>query len=313
MPGPFLRALALLTTTVVPIGAVAAHHSRGETTTIQACSAKRLGLLRLVEAASDCRRFERAVSWNVHGPKGDAGPAGAAGVKGDRGPAGERGPAGPKGDPGPALASLESLAGVACRAGGHDGKVKLGYDAAGHATFTCTAGSPTPPPPPPPPGGTVAVRLNELQTGAGAASDEFVELVNTGAAAADLGGFKLVNRSGRGTSDVVLATIADGTTLAAGGFYLFGGSGYTGARKPDHSFSSGLAATAGGVGLRDTTGRLVDSIGYGTATNALVEGHAAAAPPAGSSDVRRPDGHDTNDNAADFSTSAAPTPGAANR
>jgi hypothetical protein len=46
------------------------------------------------------------------------------------------------------------------------------------------------------------------------------------------------------------------------------------------------------------------------------EAAPAPAPPAtaapGSSSVRLPDGHDTNDNAADFSVSATPTPGAAN-
>jgi hypothetical protein len=165
---------------------------------------------------------------------------------------------------------------------------------------------------------TVAVSVNELSTGtSGAASDEFVELFNAGSGAADLTGFKLVYRSGTGTSDIGLATIPDGTMLASGAFYLFGGSGYAGAKKADQSFSSSLAATAGGVGLRDAAGKLTDSIGYGTATNALVETSPAPAPPAttppGSSVIRRPDGKDTNDNGADFAATATPTPGAPNR
>jgi hypothetical protein len=114
----------------------------------------------------------------------------------------------------------------------------------------------------------------------GAASNEFVELVNTGTAAADVGGYKLVYRSGAGTSDVTLATIPPGTTIAAGGFYLFGGSGYAGAVTPDQSFSAALAATAGGLALRDSSGAIVDSVGYGDAVNAFVEAHPAAAPPA---------------------------------
>jgi len=76
------------------------------------------------------------------------------------------------------------------------------------------------------------------------------------------------------------------------------------------------AATAGGLGLRDASGTLVDSVGYGTATNAFVEGSAAPAPPAaaapGKSAGRKPDGHDTDDNAADFSVLTSPTPGASN-
>ena len=113
-----------------------------------------------------------------------------------------------------------------------------------------------------------------------------------------------------------LATIPDGMTLAPGGFYLFGGSGYEGAKPANQSFSQALAASAGGVALRDTSGTIVDSVGYGTATNAFVRGTAAPAPPnaaaPGNSDVRLPDGHETGDNSADFSVSTSPTPRAAN-
>jgi hypothetical protein len=149
-----------------------------------------------------------------------------------------------------------------------------------------------------------------------AASDEFVEIVNAGTAAADLSGWKLVYRSASGTSDIVLATIPDGTTLAAGAFYLFGGAGYAGGAPADQSFSTGIAATGGGVGLRDAGGALIDSVGYGTATNAFVEGTVAPAPPTtaapGSSLARTPDGDDTDDNAADFVIDPSPTPKASN-
>jgi hypothetical protein len=183
----------------------------------------------------------------------------------------------------------------------------LSYDEAGHAVFMCA-----------PNAGTSAIRVNEVSTGtAGGASDEFVELVNAGTTVVDVGGYRLVYRSGSGTSDVLLATIPAGTPIAPGAFYLFGGSGYAGSKPPDQTFAAGLAATAGGVGIRDAAGELTDSMGYGTATNAFVESHPAPAPPAtptpGSSDVRLPDGHDTDDNAADFSMSAAATPGAPNR
>jgi hypothetical protein len=128
--------------------------------------------------------------------------------------------------------------------------------------------------------------------------------------------YKLAYRSGAGASDVTLATIPDGTTLAPGGFYLLGGSGYVGARPANQSFSQALAATAGGIGLREATGKLVDSVGYGPATNAFVEAHPAPAPPAtavpGSSDIRLPDGVDTDNNGVDFTITAAPTPGGPN-
>jgi hypothetical protein len=311
MPVSPLRSLLLILALAVPAGgAVAvARTPQDAVTTIQACASRAGGFLRLVARPSDCRRRERSVSWNVRGPQGApgvAGPAGAAGATGPRGPvgpSGEPGPKGPKGDPGAAIDSLERLAGLPCRGAG---TVKLDYDASGRATLTCVT---TP--------SSVPVTVNELSTGTtGAASDEFVELFNAGSVGANLSGFKLAYRSGTGTSDIGLATIPDGTIIAPGAFYLLGGSGYAGTKKADQSFSTALAAAAGGVGLRDAAGKLTDSIGYGTATNAFVETSPATAPPAtappGSSVIRRPDGKDTNDNGADFAVTANPTPGAPN-
>jgi hypothetical protein len=299
---------------------------------INACVKKKDGRVRIVAAAASCRRNELPLAWNAQGPAGPAGaagragatgpagvpgPAGAAGPKGDAGErgatgapgaAGRAGATGPQGPAGPALGALESLNGIGCRAGGHAGTVALTYDASGVATITCGSSGG---------GGTSALRVNELMTGStGAAANEFVEIVNTGSAAADIGGFRLAYRSAAGTSDVTLATVPAGTTLAVGGFYLFGGSAYAGTRAPDQSFSAAIAATGGGVAIRDSAGAILDSLGYGDAVNAFVEGHPAAAPPAtaapGSSTVRLPDGHDTNDNAADFSVSASPSPGSSN-
>jgi hypothetical protein len=295
---------------------------------INACVKKKDGRVRIVAPNASCRRNELPLAWNAQGPAGPAGaagkagatgpagPAGAAGptgAKGDAGPrgpsgaAGPAGPAGPQGPPGAGLSSLESLNGLSCHAGAQNGTVALSYDASGVATITCSGGG----------GGNASLRVNELMTGStGAASNEFVEIANTGTAGADIGGYKVAYRSAAGTSDVTLATVPTGTTLAAGGFYLFGGSGYAGTRAPDQSFSTAIAATGGGVALRDATGAIVDSVGYGDAVNAFVQAHAASAPPTtaapGSSLVRIPDGHDTNDNAADFSVSASPSPGGTN-
>jgi len=137
-----------------------------------------------------------------------------------------------------------------------------------------------------------------------------------GVTAADLSGWKVVYRSAAGTSDTTLVTVPAGTLLAAGSFYLFGGSGYAGARAADQSFASGLASAGGSVGIRDASGSLSDSVGWGTAANALIEGAVAPAPPStaapGSSIVRRPDGHDTNDNSADFTVAATASPRATN-
>lgn len=282
---------------------------------IWACAKKANGRLRAVAGPGRCRRGEQALSWNVQGPagppgsrgatgaagpQGAAGPAGAAGARGPTGATGATGPAGPP------LGSLDQLNGTPCHGGA--GTLSITYGSDGVAAISCAGGG----------GGSAVLKLNEFMTGTtGSAADEFVEIVNVGTAAADLSGYKLVYRSASGASDVSLATIPSGTTLAAGGFYLFGGSSYAGSPPPDQSFSTGLASTGGGLALRDASGTIVDSLGYGNAVNAFVRGAPAPAPPAaappGNSDVRLPDGHDSADNSVDFTVSITPTPRASNR
>jgi Lamin Tail Domain len=198
---------------------------------------------------------------------------------------------------------------VACTAAGASGTIEISYDSGRHAVLTCVAAEGG--------GGPAPLRINEFSVGTTSSlGDEFVELVNSGSAAASIGGFKLVYRSGAGTSDVALAAVPEGTSLAPGGFYLFGGASYAGAATADQSFTAGLASSAGGIALRDATGAIVDSVGYGTATNSFVEGSVAPAPAVtptpGSSAGRLPDGHDTNDNSADFAVGSSPSPRSAN-
>ena len=307
------------------------HRAKG---VIFACVQKQGGRLRVVGGAGSCRRGEQPLSWNIQGPQGkrgpsgeagSQGPAGASGAQGGRGATGAAGPAGAAGQAGargpagptwtcgtaPRLARRAERNGVPC-AGRRAGTLSVTYGASdGVASIACVGGGGGGG------GGSTGLTVNEVMTGiTGAASNEFVELYNGGSSAVDLSGYKLVYRSSAGTSDVTLGTIASGTTLAAGGFYLFGGSAYAGSATPDQSFSTSLAATGGGVALRDAAGAIVDSMGYGDAVNAFVESHPASAPPAaaapGNSAVRLPDGDDSNDNAADFSVSASPTPKAAN-
>ena len=301
-------------------------------TTIHAC-AMPSGVLRLAPSGRPCRGFEQRITWNARGPQGPPGPQGRSGPpgppgapgppgkEGERGPAGPRGEAGPPGPPGPAgpagppgpngepgegVSSIDALDGTSCSAGNAIGTLAVDYETDGRVVLTCNvAGSP--------PASGIPL-INEFMTGApGAAANEFVEVVNAGSGPADIGGFRLVYRSAAGTSDVLLATVPDGTTLPPGGRYLLGGSAYDGAAAVDQAFTTPLASTAGGLALRAPDGTVIDSVGYGvTATNAFVETAPAPAPPAGSSAGRVPDGRDTNDNAADFAVAAPPTPRAAN-
>jgi hypothetical protein len=163
---------------------------------IHACRKVDGGALRVVAKASACRHGERALAWNQRGVAGPTGPAGAQGPTG---------PQGPEGPAGPGLASFESLAGLGCTIGGEAGAISIAYDGSGLAQIHCVAGA----------GGDAVIRINEFSVGVeGALGDEFVEIANTGTAAADLSGWRLVYRSGAGTSDVSLGTLADGTMLA---------------------------------------------------------------------------------------------------
>lgn len=260
----------------VVVGAgLAAERIPGAHGVIHACRKVDGGRLRAVPAGTKCRANERPLKWNARGPAG------------------------------PGLASFDALAGLSCTLGERAGTIAITYNqATGAARIRCVVAASAP------------VRINELSTGVeGALTDEFVEVVNAGDAPAELAGYKLVYRSAAGTADVSLTTFPDGTVLAPGAFFLFGGSGYSGAHPADLTFATSLASVGGGLGLRDPSGALVDSVGWGTAANALVEGSAASAPaiaPApGKSAARHPDGHDTNVNAADFSE-GDPTPGAPN-
>jgi len=161
-------------------------------------------------------------------------------------------------------------------------------------------------------GAGMHVVINEVQAGSAAsASDEFIELFNPCATSIDLTGSTLVYRSAAGVSDVVVIALTK--PIAAGGYYLVTGPTFPDAGAPDQSYGAGkLAAAGGGIGLRDGAQLLVDSVGYGTATNAFVEGAAAPAPPNGQSIARKPNGTDSNHNDVDFAVAVTPTPRAAN-
>jgi len=347
-PHTLVRLVFLLAVLAAAGAAVAAVGGRGQISTesITGCAAKGSGRLRVVSAGSSCRSSERRLIWNVRGPQGlpgpagtpgpagPEGPAGASGPQGERGaqgepgpqgargergaigPAGPAGPAGPQGERGPqgepgrGLSSFDQLAGLPCTASGAAGTISITYGARNEAAIVCSVTGP---------GTPAALRVNEVMTGmTGAAANEFVELDNVGTAAVDVSGYRVVYRSAAGTSDTLLATLPAGTNLASGAHYLLGGSGYVGPVAADQSFSTGLASTAGGVGVRNGDGTLLDSVGYGaTAANGLVEGQPTAAPPTtaspGSSIGRMPDGKDTNDNSADFAVTATPTPRSVNQ
>jgi len=227
-----------------------------------------------IATIEQCKTIGQPLAWNVQGPKGD---------------------------PGTQLKSIDDLKGLSCVVNGATGEIAVSVAAGGAVALKCAAAPQGP-----------LVLVNELMTASPtSAASEFVELVNAGGATADLGGYRLVYRSSTGTTEETLAAVPAGTTLAPGARYVFGGTTFWG--TSNQKYNSGLASAGGGVGLRNSTGELLDSVGYGNGTtNAFVEGAPALAPSAGTSISRLPDGHDGNFNAQDFSSTSPPTPGAVN-
>ncbi|MDQ3179126.1 MAG: lamin tail domain-containing protein, partial [Acidobacteriota bacterium] len=144
-------------------------------------------------------------------------------------------------------------------------------------------------------------------------NDEFIELHNISSNGVDLNGYRLVYRSATGTNDVAFVAWSTGTMIPAGGYYLIAATSYNGATTPNITYNPttcmcSMSASGGGLAIRNgalNTGVIIDSVGYGTATNAFIEtAPATAAPTTGdNSKARLTNGcQDTDNNSNDFAT-----------
>jgi endonuclease G len=141
------------------------------------------------------------------------------------------------------------------------------------------------------------------------ANDEFIELHNTSASSVDLNGYRLVYRSAAGTNDVLFIEWTTSTVIAPGAYYLIASTSYDGTVAPNITYnpttcSCSMSGTGGGLAIRQgavNTGTIIDSVGYGTATNIFVEASPTAAPPANDGRARQNVAcQDTDNNANDF-------------
>ncbi len=150
----------------------------------------------------------------------------------------------------------------------------------------------------------------EVVTGADSASDEFVEIYNAASADLDLAGTELVYVTASG-STVTRKQTWTGLPIPAHRHLLLANSAGRWAAGADGLYSGGFAAAGGSLVLRTLGGTVIDSLSWGDASSAFVEGSPGPAPAAGSSLERLPggaagNGVDTNDNAADTHLESGP-------
>jgi hypothetical protein len=163
--------------------------------------------------------------------------------------------------------------------------------------------------------------INEIQTGGTASgADEFVEVYNTCplSTSTSVSGWRLEYRAATGSGSVTLimnlGAGLSGGRLAGGAYAVWTGSAF---KAPTDAGVVPAGAWSSGVGLKDTGGAvalvngtsIVDSVGWGNASNLYVQMAPAPAPPVDNSISRKNLGVNTHDNAADFVLSLAPTPG----
>jgi Lamin Tail Domain len=297
--------IACMASVALAAGGAMAQDS-GDPTVIHACKHPSGGWLRQVSGPAQCRRREKAVSWNVAGAKGDKGDPGEPGAPG------APGPAGPKGDAGTVVSGLGTLNGVPCVASDDAaGEIEVMIAANGDVSLKCVAAPDEPPPPPPPPPAESAkLVINEVDYDqVGTDANGFVEIKNVGGSEVDLTNVDLVAVNGGDSAAYDRVPLTG--SIAAGGHLDIAIELQNGA--PD-----GLALIEGAT--------LLDALSYegaitaatiGGQTYNLVEGTVLPASVEDSNTVagsliRNPDGKDTDDAASDWAFTTTVTRGAAN-
>jgi hypothetical protein len=150
--------------------------------------------------------------------------------------------------------------------------------------------------------GSVKLLINKIQTtgGPGKTTEDFVEFYNPGPGQFNLKGYRLVKRTKTGTSDTSLKSWTTDAIISEGGVYRWANSSYLGSAD---TRTSGSIADDNAVALRkgvEDTGEIIDAVGWGGATNGLIEGSVFPTNPFVSQILSRKNNQDTDNNSTDF-------------
>jgi hypothetical protein len=125
----------------------------------------------------------------------------------------------------------------------------------------------------------------------GKTDNDFIELYNPTSLQIYLKGYRLVKRAQNGTSDTLIKSWTIGTPIPAYGFYLWANSGYTDISVITDATTSESISDDNGIAIRygpNDTGAIIDSVAWGKAQNAFIEGNAFPSnPSAGQSILRK--------------------------
>lgn len=160
------------------------------------------------------------------------------------------------------------------------------------------------------------VVISEFRTqGPQGGNDEFVEIRNTTGSAVDISNWRLAGCASSSGNPSTRVTIGAGTSLPAGGSFLFANtaaSGYSGSVSPDATYTTGIA-NSGNSGLRieNGSGGVVDTIGNGSSPCREGTGLSFTAFGNVNQSFERLGagaGQDTDDNSADFTVRTTADP-----
>jgi len=144
----------------------------------------------------------------------------------------------------------------------------------------------------------------QITGGTGVTNNDFIEIYNPTSELVELLGKHIVRRTKTGTSDFIVAAWSESTIIPPNKFYLLAHEDYTTIPvTPDFVFTESIS-NDNGLAIKQGSSTTIDSVAWGEATNAFIEGQVFSTNPSANNSLTRKflDDQviDTQDNSLDF-------------